>query len=211
MTEKYIKDFINKNKAYIANKKYQELFDECAPSYREELAKTLMKANIQFIDKMQVIPERMFESSELTGRFIIPPNINKIAAIAFSGSNFNEIIIKDSYELHFDLETDCFSYMPQLKNIKLPNELKIIPPGSFTSCTKLKYIEIPEGVKYIDTGAFEDSGLTQIYIPSTIKGIGPGAFDNGNQIEVLYNGTLDRWGKVEIYNGNDNLNVKFLK
>lgn len=206
----YIKNFLKENQDYIVAGRYQQLFDSCSLNHRADLAEALMKANVQFIDKMYAIPDSMFMLSGFTGKFTVPSNIHTISEEAFRGSNFDEIFIQDPYTSRFFLERMCFAEMEQLKKIRLPNKLIIIPTYSFANCKQLEYIELPEGVSHIDTGAFEQSGLLQIHIPSTIREIGPGAFDNGTAVKVLYNGTFDQWQKVELYD-NDNLIVKYLK
>ena len=67
----------------------------------------------------------------------------------------------------------------KLTSVSLPDALTSVPANAFQGCSSLKEVGISENSKLqsIGSGAFVNSGLTQIYIPKGVTSIGEGAFN----------------------------------
>lgn len=62
---------------------------------------------------------------------------------------------------------------------------------------KIKNISLPEGLKVIGERAFAGcSGLSKLVIPYSIEIIESGAFNDCKDIEFEYNGTKAEWRKI---------------
>ncbi len=64
-----------------------------------------------------------------------------------------------------------FASCSSLTEIILPKNLEYIGEMAFMNCSSLKTIALPDGLQIIEDGAFDDSGLTEITIPSSVKRI----------------------------------------
>ena len=67
----------------------------------------------------------------------------------------------------------------KLTSVSLPDALTSVPANAFQGCSSLEKVGISENSKLqsIGSGAFVNSGLTQIYIPKNVTSIGNGAFN----------------------------------
>ena len=71
-----------------------------------------------------------------------------------------------------------FNNCKLLKQVVLPNTIKVIGYGAFRGCTWLRSINMPSGLEVIGGEAFEDcESLTSITIPSSVKEVGEFAFN----------------------------------
>ncbi|MBO4251863.1 MAG: leucine-rich repeat domain-containing protein [Clostridia bacterium] len=71
----------------------------------------------------------------------------------------------------------AFSRCTNLKNIVIPDSVKIVDEGAFYRCDKLTSVIIPDSVLEIRDGAFEYCvGLTEVDLGSGVKYLGNGAF-----------------------------------
>lgn len=125
--------------------------------------------------------------------------------------------VKEIYEEAFRLTA---SDRRVLRNITLPNGLKIIGKGAFQHCNKLQTITIPNGVIEIGTYAFgECSSLKSMTIPESVTSIGESAFygcsgltsvsipENVTQIESYAFGSCYNLTSITIPNGVTSLGV----
>ena len=111
---------------------------------------------------------------DLTGHLEIPSNIKHIAAGAFDRTNIESVTIPDGVSIG----ESAFSMCKNLKSVRLPLDLKVLPLHTFFGCSLLQNIEIPEGVVEIGERAFYAcSSLKDIVLPSTLKTIGVSAFE----------------------------------
>jgi len=207
----YIKDFIVRRRDLIEAGDYQKLFYTCFPNDTSHLADALIKANINFLDRMHEIIPNMFSYNETGGKLIIPPSIIKIGEHAFEMAKFKSIGISDDSTAPLVLEDHCFQAMPNLETLKLSKRIKSIPPYFVAFCPKLISIEIPEGVYNIDNNAFENSTIAQIKLPSTIRSIGLDAFNANGMVEILYNGTEEEWNEIFNIDDKSDIIVRYLK
>ena len=73
----------------------------------------------------------------------------------------------------------AFSFLPCLKKIILPDNVKNIEYCAFERCTELSFLELPSGLTSIGERAFNDcTGLRSLQLPSGLLSIGNGAFFN---------------------------------
>ena len=90
----------------------------------------------------------------------IPKNVTEIGDIAFSYSG--------------------------LTSIKLPDNLKIIREGTFSTCYELTSVIIPEGITEIQQFAFSRcTSLISVALPSTITTIGAYAFNDCTALTTI--------------------------
>ena len=75
---------------------------------------------------------------------------------------------------------DCIS----LKNIILPERLKIINRGAFDGCYKLKTLVLPEGVEKIEYGFISNTSIQSIDIPASVEYMDR-AFRDANKLEIV--------------------------
>ena len=125
-------------------------------------------------------PPNMF--SKWSGHIAAPLKTLEIGAgnIQFGLSNQKDsietVVLGDGVtEIPINFANGC----TQLKSISLPDALTSVPANAFQGCSSLKNVGISENSKLqsIGSGAFVNSGLTQIYIPKNVTSIGTGAFN----------------------------------
>ena len=119
------------------------------------------------------------EPSDLVdGKFIFPPEVDRVATYAFSPCA-NELISVDIPENVTSLGSNIFANCVALKSVKLPNRLKSIPESAFQNCKSLESIELPESINFIGAAAFAScSSLKSITIPDNVKEIYFSTFQN---------------------------------
>lgn len=76
------------------------------------------------------------------------------------GTNAKTVVIPEGVT---EITSGSFSGFDRIEKVFLPNTLKTIENASFNKCSSLKYISIPESVENVRYGAFQDSGLEDIY------------------------------------------------
>lgn len=104
-------------------------------------------------------------------------------AICFSiCANFSmaEAADENSDKLTFTLSSDGTYYLVGAKDTSVTGEVAIpatyeglpvrqVNSYGFKECTGITKVTLPEGIERLSTGAFMDSGLTEIVLPSTLK------------------------------------------
>lgn len=81
----------------------------------------------------------------------------------------------------------CFSSSYELRQIVLPNTLKIIGDYAFQFCSTLETIDIPDSVIYIGTGAFSNCfALRDIQIPQSITNINDETFSSCGSLTEIH-------------------------
>ncbi len=109
---------------------------------------------------------------------------NKIKTITFSGSvALVDLCYEQIEKIVFDRKSSASGYMmffgenQSLKEIVLPDHMKVIVNHAFQNCSGLKSITIPDSVTGIGDSAFYNcSGLTSVTIGSSVTSIGDRAF-----------------------------------
>lgn len=103
---------------------------------------------------------------------------------SFGDSIFNECSVLETVEFGENIQIEklsmTFNYCSELKNVTIPESVKIIEQYAFRGCTNLKSINIPDNVETIGAGAFMNCGLETIEFGrnSKLTSIGSRAFSN---------------------------------
>ena len=74
------------------------------------------------------------------------------------------------------IPSEAFWNRVNLVSVTIPEGVKVIGDGAFSSSWNLESVAIPDGVTYIGSEAFRGSKLTSITIPNSVMDIGMGAF-----------------------------------
>lgn len=98
---------------------------------------------------------------DLSGNFIVPPNITYISE-------------------------GCFCGCDNISSIVFPSGLKAIGRLAFNKCSKLETITIPETVKYIGESAFKECyNLKKVLIPRSLTKLSPNLFEDCTNLEEI--------------------------
>ena len=159
--------------------------------------------------------------------YIIPNSVTSVGVSAFCHCYLPSITIPDSVTSIGDF---AFSHCYYLSSITIPNGVTSIGKMAFSACSSLSSITIPDSVTSIGDFAFSDCyGLSRITIPDSITHIANGAFsgcdslssitipdsvtsigdwafsDCSSLTDVYYSGSEDKWNKISIIFGNEEL------
>jgi hypothetical protein len=141
----------------------------------------------------------------LKGMLHFPRNLREIGGAAFMGSGVGWVSLPRSVQdagsqafaqcdnlTAFILRSDCaydsrlfFEESHNLKHVVLSDDTSALGDYMFVRCKRLESIELPEGLEAINEGAFEDTGLTEIYIPDSVSFIGRFAFRNCPRLRTI--------------------------
>ena len=84
------------------------------------------------------------------------------------------------------ISSNCFKSCTSLTTINIPNSCKTIYADAFKNDTSLKSIDLNK-VERIDAGAFNNTGLTEIYFPATVQSVG-NAFNECYSLQKISGG-----------------------
>ena len=81
----------------------------------------------------------------------------------------------------------AFYYMPNLKNVTIPESVKTLGKGAFAFCSSLEAINLPVGLESIGDSCFEAcTSLEGIVVRASVKSIGARAFAHCSKLERVY-------------------------
>ncbi|MCQ2385469.1 MAG: leucine-rich repeat domain-containing protein [Clostridia bacterium] len=110
-------------------------------------------------------------------------DLAKIEAGAFIQSGIKRIRFTGKVET---MEGQAFQSAVFLKEVVLPDNLTVLPFGTFLGCTSLQYVTLPSSLTKIQSEAFRYcESLKKIDFPDTLTSIGTDAFENCFGLEVL--------------------------
>ena len=139
-------------------------------------------ANVETISfpEAEIICEDAFEyMSKLTSADV--SKCEELGSYCFNScSILSDVKLSDNLQI---IPNDCFS-STGLQKINLPSNLKTIEDGAF-HYSPLQELVLPEGFESIYSNAFYDCPLTSISIPSTIQSIDGDAFYYNSYNSVL--------------------------
>lgn len=104
-----------------------------------------------------------------------------------------EIIKEFAFEEEVDPDPEfgVSYYGNNLKNIELPNSLRIIEQNSFIGCHEMTSIDIPDSVSAIGSEAFDHCNkLSEVKLPNSIVELGESAFVSSTKIVLPKDGHL---------------------
>lgn len=130
---------------------------------------------IHLPETIKIIGDNAFCGASAT-EINIPSSVEIIDDSAFAYGSLENVVIPEGVTT---IGTYCFNMSTNLKSIKFPSTVKVIPMSCCDSCTALESIELSEGVEEIGIYAFvNDAAVTQLTIPSSVKRIMQQAFEN---------------------------------
>ena len=122
--------------------------------------------SVTFKNGLQKIGEYAFYGTGIEGIIEIPESVKSIGESAFEYcQNITDIILNAQVKKLYG----TFSYCIKLKNIKLPDTLKIIDKFTFYGCFDLETIKIPSSITKIEKSAFYNTGLKTIIFKDKTK------------------------------------------
>ena len=74
------------------------------------------------------------------------------------------------------IQGHAFDRCSSLERVTIPEGVEIIGAEAFARCPKLKRIDLPSSVRRLASGAFRESGVTNVFLSGSIANIGEGAF-----------------------------------
>ena len=129
--------------------------------------------------------------------------VTQVYVYCFFNSNIEEIVIAETVT---QIWGGAFEGCKNLKQVKLPSDLKQIGAGAFSK-SGIEHIEFPESVKEIEFSAFEDSALKTISGLENVEYIGDYAF-RGTPWEESFDGDFVCIGDIlYTYKGDDKVVV----
>lgn len=129
------------------------------------------------------IPDSTFSSCTKLDTIEFGANITKIGDYAFSNCRFTNITIPNSVK---ELGEGTFSSCVNLKSIHLPDGISVLPAYTFKRCYALDDIRFPANLKIIDSNCFEScSSIKDFVIPDTVTAVGANAFRSCDNLESL--------------------------
>ena len=126
--------------------------------------------------------------------FIEESNIETIGYLAFERCEYlKELVLPNSVKV---IKHNAFWYAKGLEKITLPENLESIGSSAFLGCENLEYIKLPDSLKKIETQVFmQCKNLTKVEFSSNITEIGSGAFRECESLEyIIIPASVDKIG-----------------
>ncbi len=78
-------------------------------------------------------------------------------------------------------------YCIELKDFRIPSDVKVIKSGAFNECYNLQKLELPAGLEEIEDQAFSKcNALEEIVFPASLKTLGAESCTNWTNIKRIY-------------------------
>lgn len=156
------KDFMSED-GVLYDKNKETLL--CYPSYKEDIFYSIP-------DSVTKIDSFAFDGNQYLQNIKITDKVTWIGQAAFSGCNFESIVIPESVTYFEGDGYYFFGGNTKLKEVNLPNSIIKIGQYMFVNCNNLECIIIPDGVTSIGAGAFSGcTNLKKLVIPSSVTEI----------------------------------------
>ena len=210
--ESEVKDFLEKHKDLLESEDFVNLYDKArkiTKYFPRTLTETLVKANIDPLTYMDIIPRHYLYEDETLNNFEIPAHIRFIENFAFSHcSNLKKVSFSEGL---IDIGTWAF-YSTGLTEVSLPNSVQILGEKAFSECLSLSRVDIPDSVKDIDDRVFAGcTNLTSVTLGTNLAHIGMHVWYRCSKLTSLsYRGTVEQWNKIlkeEYWNNKSSLQV----
>ena len=150
---------------------------------------------IQFGNKVQVIPEKLCWSLDSITNVTFPSSIKVIGDKSFQSCiGLNNINITSS---DISIGNMAFAYCSGITNISFANGLKQIGNGAFFYCENITSINLPSSLTDIGSKAFYGCSALRVVLPDSLVHIGANALYN------TFTYSLDRnWNNGVLYVNN---------
>ena len=138
----------------------------------KNLKKVVLPAN----DVLEIENDAFFGCESLT-----QINLDRVKSIStsqtFRATNIEKFALSKNAKFANESTTKLFKDCPNLKEVIIPEGIKVIGPKTFMNDEKLVKVIIPEGVEKLSTNCFANcKSLESITLPDSIKMIGDCAF-----------------------------------
>ncbi|MBQ7097360.1 MAG: leucine-rich repeat protein [Clostridia bacterium] len=143
---------------------------------------------------LRIIDDYSFLETSSLKQINIPSGVEKIGSDAFACSGLEKIDLSqmNSVTLGYQSFGDC----DNLREVILPDNLKVVPQGCFSDCDNLNKVQIPATVTKIEGFAFESTPLSQMILPCGLKEISNGAFAETNLNELVIPYGTEKVGRI---------------
>lgn len=129
-----------------------------------------------------VIENNVLYECNLTGTVVVPENVTKIKATAFSNkTNIIKVVLPEGLKT---IGTNTFIGCTSLEEVIIPESVEAIEDQAFFGCKKLKKINLPKNLKRLCIKAFTDSGLESVDLPEHPDYVGSYVFANSQLHQV---------------------------
>ena len=151
----------------LSNLKFPETLEELIDG--AFYGTSALQIEIELPESLTLIDARVFCYSGISGKLVIPKNVNDIGHWAFGHTNLEEVIFEHSI---YAGTIDVYG-------------------SSLADNTKLKFVLLPEGLTSITSGLFNgNTALECVYIPSTVTAVESNAFNGcSSLLNLIYNGS----------------------
>ncbi len=149
-----------------------DLGDNLVTIHESAFDTTPSLSGVTFPDTLTGIGKYAFRYSGISGKVIIPENVEKLVELNADGS------YKTSTS-QYSMTSYTFQYCTNITEVELPDSLTHIAGYAFDGCISLRTINFPEGLEYISNYAFRNCrSLTTVALPDSMKDIGNNVFEN---------------------------------
>ena len=127
-----------------------------------------------------------------TKRVVIEGDISSIQGHAFHWGNGNSFEFTSIEQITIlsekivEIDSAAFYWIQTLKEVSLPDGIRVIGDNAFGYCSALSTVNIPESVTMIGEGAFEGTAITEVFIPDGVKEIGDRAFSQCKKLTRVH-------------------------
>lgn len=129
-----------------------------------------------------VIENEVLYECNLTGTVVVPENVTKIKATAFSNkTNIIKVVLPEGLKT---IGTNTFIGCTSLEEVIIPESVEAIEDQAFFGCKKLKKVHLPKNLKRLCIKAFTDSGLESVDLPEHPDYVGSYVFANSQLHQV---------------------------
>ena len=210
--ESEVRDFLEKHKDLFESEDFVTLYDRArrvANWFPKTLTETLVRANINPLTYMDIIPKNYLYGDETLNNFEIPAHIKSIENYAFGYcSNLKKISFSEGL---IDIKNGAF-YSAGLTEVSLPDSVQILGRRAFSECRSLSGVDIPDNVRDINDRAFAGcTNLTSMTLGTNLRYIDISVWYLCSKLTSLsYRGTIEQWNKIlkdEFWNNGSSLQV----
>lgn len=174
-----LQSFMSDRKDLISQHNYEQFYSEIRDTYPGLISfcsDIFYASGIDPLKYMKEVPAYFLQyCPEVSGELVIPDNIERIRALAFSGCSISAVDIGKSCE---EIRTRAFEDCEQLKDLNILSDVLInIEEGAFLNCTSLKDVILPDSVTTIGDHCFQGcDSLENVYIPKEAINTGKSIF-----------------------------------
>lgn len=128
-----------------------------------------------------------FRNTLLQGELVFPKTMRTIGMHAFEGTMIERVSFENCPDFNFGrFSRSVFDGCAQLKEVVLPENLKVITQKLFRNCVSLESVNWSDSIETINGGAFRNCvNLTNFEAPNNLKRISSRAFKGCTALEKV--------------------------